>query len=107
MHLPTSRRIVPGLELVAISRAVSIQDFAIGNEENEITKQGLKRIGNTPAYKTRNEFLEKLKAGSESSQIVTKEAIKELDDTGHQEKTLEGGMGFLLKWYRETFTANN
>lgn len=107
VHLPTSRRIVPGLELVAISRAVSIQDFAIGNEENEITKQGLKRIGNTPAYKSRKEFLEKLKAGSESSQMVTKEAIKELDDTGNQEKTLEGGMGFLLKWYRETFTANN
>ena len=79
VHLPNNRRIVPGLELVAISRAVSIQDFAIGNEENDITKQRLKRIGNTPAYKARNEFLAKLKEECETSQRATLEAITSLD----------------------------
>jgi len=107
VHLPNNRRIVPGLELVAISRAVSIQDFAIGNEENDITKQRLKRIGNTPAYKARNEFLAKLKEEYETSQRATLEAITSLDETDDSEKTLDGGMKFLLKWYRENFTITN
>ena len=107
VHLPNNRRIVPGLELVAISRAVSIQDFAIGNEENDITKQRLKRIGNTPAYKARNEFLAKLKEECETSQRATLEAITSLDETDDSEKTLDGGMKFLLKWYRENFTFTN
>jgi hypothetical protein len=47
----------PGLELVAISRAVELADFAIGNSSTQLTKQDLFNIGKTLAYKTRRDFL--------------------------------------------------
>jgi hypothetical protein len=41
----------PRLELVAVSRAVELNDFTGGNSITELTKQALLRIGNTDAYR--------------------------------------------------------
>jgi hypothetical protein len=35
---------------VAVSRAVELNDFAVGNSITELTNQALLRIGNTDAY---------------------------------------------------------
>jgi hypothetical protein len=43
VHLPIAQRNnCPGLEMVAISRAMAVGDFAIGNKKVEVTKQDLK-----------------------------------------------------------------
>ena len=90
--------------MVAISRAISLQDFAIGNAETEITRQALKRIGNTKAYQTRVAFLNKLRSQSTPSQVTTREAIRKLDPNEEEgDKTYEGGCEYLLQWYRHTF----
>jgi hypothetical protein len=52
VHLPVGvgGNKCPGLELVAVSRAVELNDFAVGNSIIELTKQALLRTGNTDAY---------------------------------------------------------
>ncbi len=54
VHLPVGvgGNKYPGLELVAVSRAVELNDFAVGNSITELTKQALLRIGNTDEYRT-------------------------------------------------------
>lgn len=42
VYLPISRCAILGFELVAIGRAMSVQDFAFGNVETEVTEQTLK-----------------------------------------------------------------
>eukprot|EP00956_Cyclotella_meneghiniana_P010149 scaffold13986_cov58-Cyclotella_meneghiniana.AAC.3 len=79
VYLPPSGNKCPGLELVAVSRAVALNDFAVGNTETELTRQTLSRIGNTNAYKARKEFLQQTRARSEPSQEFTKLAITALD----------------------------
>ena len=50
VHLPIAQRNnCPGLEMVAISRAMTVADFAIGNKKVEVTKQALMKIGRTKA----------------------------------------------------------
>eukprot|EP00956_Cyclotella_meneghiniana_P010974 scaffold15374_cov35-Cyclotella_meneghiniana.AAC.2 len=98
VYLPPSGNKCPGLELVAVSRAVALNDFAIGNTETELTRQTLSRIGNTNAYKARKEFLHQTRARSEPSQEFTKLAITALDPAVDRDKTFEGGHclpGFL------------
>ncbi len=60
VHLPVGvgGNKCPGLELVAVSRAVELNDFSVGNSITELTKQALLRIGNTDAYRAQNMFLE-------------------------------------------------
>ena len=100
VYLPPSGNKCPGLELVAVSRAVALNDFAVGNTETELTRQTLSRIGNTNAYKARKEFLQQTRARSEPSQEFTKLAITALDPAVDRDKTFEGGCKFLLDWYR-------
>jgi hypothetical protein len=51
VHLPIAQRNnCPGLEMVAISRAMTVGDFAIGNKKVEVTKQALRKIGRSKAY---------------------------------------------------------
>jgi hypothetical protein len=45
----------PGLELVAVSRAVELNDFAAGDSITALTKQALLRIGNTDAYRSQKQ----------------------------------------------------
>ncbi len=56
VHLPIGVRgnKCPELELMAVSRAVELNDFAVGNSIIELTKQALLRIGNTDAYRSQN-----------------------------------------------------
>ncbi len=52
VHLPVGvgGNKCPGLELVAVSRAVKLNDFAVGISIAELTRQAPLRIGNTDAY---------------------------------------------------------
>ena len=59
--LPVSGNKVPGPELLATSRAVELTDFAIGISSTQLAKQDLFNIGKTPAYKTRRDFLTKIR----------------------------------------------
>ena len=54
----------PGLELVAVSRAVELYDFAVGDSITELTRQSLLRIGNTDAYCAQNTLLEETRRKS-------------------------------------------
>jgi hypothetical protein len=93
----------PGLELVAVSRAVELNDFAVGNSITEPTKQALLRIGNTDAYCAQKMFLEETRRKSIPSQEQTIVAITQLDTTTTSGKTFVGGCKFLLEWFRSTF----
>jgi hypothetical protein len=70
VHLPVGvgGNQCPGLELVAVSKANELNDFAVGNSITELTKQALLRIGNTDAYRARNMFLKKTRRKSIPSQ---------------------------------------
>jgi hypothetical protein len=105
VHLPVGvgGNKCPGLELVAVSRAVELNDFAVGNSITELTKQALLRIGNTDAYRARNMFLEETRRKSIPSQEQTIVAITQLDTTTTSDKTFVGGCKFLLEWFRSTF----
>jgi hypothetical protein len=70
-----------GLELVAVSRAVELNDFAVGNSITELTTQALLRIGNTDAYHSQNMFLEETRRKSIPSQEKNIVAITQLDTT--------------------------
>ena len=91
------RQNTPGLELVATSRAMSIECFAVGNPVHELTYKYIQSIGNTPAYVKRKLFFADIEQKSIQSQQATKEHIKELDTA--TDKTYEGGSEFLLEWY--------
>jgi hypothetical protein len=107
VHLPTGQRNnVPGLELVAISRAMAIEDFAIGNEKVEITKQALLKIGRSKAYASRKEFLEGLRAKAATDQAREKQYISGLDpeiDEHYDLASYERGCDFLLQWYKDNY----
>jgi hypothetical protein len=99
VHLPVGvgGNKCPGLELVAVSRAVELNDFAVDNSITELTKQALLRIRNTDAYRSRNMFLP---MPSQEKNIV---AITQLDTTTTSNKTFVGGCKFLLERFRSTF----
>ena len=105
MHLPEAgKHKCPGLELVACSRESKATDIAFGNALQEISKQELKKIGNTKAYDMRKEFLRNLDKHAKDTQQITVDLITELDNQeGGLNKTFEGGCSFLLKWYRDNF----
>ena len=51
VHLPIAGQRSPaGLELVAISRAIAVKDFAIGNATSTLNRADLIKIGNTKKY---------------------------------------------------------
>jgi hypothetical protein len=103
VHLPISQRNnCPGLEMVAISRAMTVGDFAIGNKNVEVTKQALRKIGRTKAYQVRRDFLNKLRAKGEESQAREKQKISTflpIDAEIMGENKYERGCAFLLNWY--------
>ncbi len=105
VHLPVrvGGNMCPGLELVAVSRAVELNDFAVGNSITELTKQALLRIGNTDAYRSLNTFLEETRRKSIPSQEKNIVPITQLDTTITSNKTFVGGCKFLLEWFRSTF----
>ena len=81
VHLPVGvgGNNCPGLEFVAVSRAVELNDFAVGNSITELTRLALMRIGNTDAYYAQNTFLEETRRKSIPSQELTIVAITQLD----------------------------
>ena len=108
VHLPIGQRNnCPGLELVAISRAMAVEDFAIGNDKVEVTKQALMKIGKSNAYKVRKDFLNNLRLKAASTQKREKELIGGIDPQGANnldiEENYKQGCEFLLKWYRDNY----
>ena len=93
------RQNTPGLELVATSRAMSIECFAVGNPVQDLTYKYIQSIGNTPAYGKRKLFLADIEQRSIHTQQTTKERIKALDPATDTDKSYEGGSEFLLQWY--------
>ena len=98
VYLPLNGNKCPGMELVATSRAVELNDFAIGNSLTQLTRQDLLKIGRTPAYNARRDFLKNIRNKSVPSQQQTRLAITALHQnaTIHTDKTFEGGCNFLL-----------
>ncbi len=82
---------------VAVSRAVELNDFAVGNSITELTRQALLRIGSTDAYRAQNTFLEETRKKSIPSQEQTIVAITQLDTATTRDKTFVGGCKFLLE----------
>ena len=84
---------------MACSRAKTEDNFTLGNELNELLRAEIKKIGNTKAYKARNDFLKNVQERVKSTQEKIREGITNLDqaETG---KSYEGGCQFLLEWYR-------
>jgi hypothetical protein len=99
IYYPTEagRRTIPGLELVATSRAMNLNCLAIGNREQDLTFKYVMNIGATPAYQNRKMFLQDLEQRSAASQLRTRDGIKALDPATN--KSYEGGAKFLLDWY--------
>ena len=104
VHLPINGNKCPGQELVATRRAVELNDFAIGNETTQFSRQDLLKIGKTPKL-----FLNDIRQKSIPSQERTRLAITAMDKnaTTDTEKTFEGGCKYLLDWYRNTFPNPN
>ena len=101
VYLPeTNSRSPPGLELVAISRAMNPKSFAVGNELGSLSKMFIKKIGTSKAYDLRREFEAELTAKAETSMLQIKESIRSLDPN-NEIKTYEGGCQFLFDWYSE------
>ena len=94
---PGTRSNTPGLELIALSRAMNIECLAIGNPVQELSYKYIECIGNTPAYAKQKLFLNDIQQKSVGSQTRTKACIKALDPATN--KTYDGGAEFLLKWY--------
>jgi hypothetical protein len=81
------RQNTPGLELVATSRAMSIECFAVGNSVQDLSYKYIQSIGNTPAYAKRRLFLADIEQRSIHTQQTTKERIKALDPATDTDKT--------------------
>ena len=101
VHLPESgTRKNPGIELVAISRAMNPTCFAIGNHSSTLTTMDIKKIGNGPSYESRRRYESNLRLAANHTERAIKEKILHLDpNESHQ--TYEGGCEFLLQWYQE------
>jgi hypothetical protein len=104
VHLPdgTVKNLV-GQFLVACSRVTGPDRLAFANREN-LSKQGIFKIGNTPSDERRRAFMLELRAKERVTMDLCKGLIAALDN--HDEKTYEGGWDYLLNWYRETTNAD-
>ena len=99
VHLPIAGQRSPaGLELVAISRAIAVKDFAIGNATSTLNRADLIKIGNTPKYQATKAFSIDLQNRAKATQQQTIDRIIDLD-TNIESKTYQGGKQFLLQWY--------
>jgi hypothetical protein len=96
----SQRAKTPGLAQVAITRVTSIDRLAlVSNKENPLSMETLCKIGVGEGTKRRNQFEEKLKAKSETSQQALKEWII-AEDPNIDSPTFEGGYKSLVGWYR-------
>ena len=87
----------PGLEQVAFSRSEELTDFALmATEDSPLTVERLMRIGKSPAYKKRREFIEKLEDLQETTVPVVKKMIADYDEDT-ESPTFEGGYLSLVK----------
>lgn len=91
----------PGLEQVAFSRAQELANLAVtGTEDFNLTLERLMKIGQSDAYKRRQEFIERLEGLQEQTMPTIKQLIADQDDNT-ESPSFEGGYNSLLKWYRE------
>jgi hypothetical protein len=90
----------PGLVLVALSRAKTPEDFAIGNDTSQLSRRMIQKIGTSTAYMARTQFQAEMKNMSNVSMDRTIKAITALDPIVG-EQTYDGGCDYLLEWYRE------
>ncbi len=66
----------PGLDLVAISRAMNPKSFAIGNDLGTLSKMFIKIIGTSKAYNLRRKFEAELTVKAQICMLQIKEGIK-------------------------------
>lgn len=97
---------VPGLMLTAFTRVKNPDDLAVGTLPNDLPAGNIMRIGATKSYERKKAFREELARQSEQSMQRTVSRITALDDV-NEEKTFIGGCEFLLRWYRDNFSANS
>jgi hypothetical protein len=105
VHYPTgtaNARSTPGLELVATSRVESLSYMAIGNDEEDLSKQLFTKIGTSKAYEARKKHLEMITERADCSKTEIMRRIAALDPNQNEdERTYEGGCDFLLGWYND------
>jgi hypothetical protein len=86
---------------------MAVEDFAIGNEKVEVTKQALMKIGKSKAYTVRKDFLNNLRVKAATTQKREKELIGGLDPHAannlNDEEKYKQGCEFLLKLYRDNY----
>ncbi|KAL7554626.1 hypothetical protein ACHAWF_018133 [Thalassiosira exigua] len=86
----------PGLEVVELSRAKRVQDFAIGNPTSSLDRASIRKIGTGRAYEARRRFQDEVLRLSDATKERTIAAITAQDP--HENKTYEGGCNYLLGW---------
>jgi PIF1 helicase. len=110
VHLPMySKRIVPGLELVAFSCAKGLECLAIlGNAANDlVTDRLVLIIGKSKGNQAYKDFMAMLANKEQQTFDKFGDMITKLDDSdGANEATFEGGCDFLLRWYHSMIDSN-
>jgi hypothetical protein len=102
VHLPlNSKRVVPGLELVAFSRAKSLDCIAVGNPASDLVTDRILKIGKTKSNKAYKDFMNMLSKKEQETFQIFETRITALDSNRveGQEPTFQGGCDFLLQWY--------
>ena len=101
VHLPLhSKRVVPGLELVAFSRAKSLDCLAVGNTPHDLAADRIIKIGKTKRNKYYKDFMALLAKKEQDTFEIFERKITELDTSGEGScKTSQGGFEFLVQWY--------
>lgn len=110
VHLPmNSKRVVPGLELVAFSRAKGLECLAVGkNAANDLVTDCLLKIGKSKGNQGYKDFMAMLANKEQETFDKFSDMIKKLDDSDDgNEATFEGGCDFLLHWYHHSMTDSN
>jgi ATP-dependent exoDNAse (exonuclease V) alpha subunit len=99
VHLPlNSKRVVPGLELVAFSRAKSLDCVAVGNPASDLVSDRILKIGKTKGNKAYKDFMDMLSKKEQETFQIFQTRITALD-SNTEEPTFQGGCDFLLQWY--------
>jgi PIF1 helicase. len=103
VHLPlNSKRVVPGLELVAFSRAKSLDCVAVGNSASDLVADRILKIGKTKGNKAYKDFMALLAKKEEETFQLFGERITRLASNivpEGQSPTFQDGCDFLLQWY--------
>ena len=93
IYQKTNTNRIPGLELVAISRANNINYLATGNRLQDTSTLSTRKIGTTPVYEKRRKYVCQIHTDSGPSHLYYLTAIIQFDIT-ESVKTIDGGYFF-------------